>query len=64
MTYAFYKRRDDGKWVVESKDGVDTSLTEHTSRAKALAAFFQKHPGNKQFVVLLPELSEATIRHG
>ena len=50
-TFAFYKK--DKKWIVESENDSKFERSEHTSRLKAMLAFFGRHPGLKVFYVVI-----------
>ena len=52
-TFAFYKQ--DKKWIIESKNGSKVERSEHTSRLKAMLAFFGRHPGLKVFYIVITQ---------
>ena len=55
QTFVFW-RRDDAKWVIESRTEGIIEHSEHGSRTKALNAFFfAAHSNNSQFIITIPK---------
>ena len=55
QTFVFW-RRDDAKWVIESRTEGIIEHSEHGSRTKALNAFFfATHSNNSQFIITIPQ---------
>ncbi len=50
--YIIHKK--DKNWVVEVKRGPAVEKTEHSSREKALASFWKRHPRISEFYVVIP----------
>ncbi len=49
-----------GSWHVYDKEDSDVREKLHTSRTKALAAFFHDHPGITTFVIGILETKDGT----
>jgi len=50
----FEFRKEDEYWLSSKVNGSKPKHSKHSSRVKALNAFFARHPNIKRFLIILP----------